>query len=86
MTALHLWLTSVKVLWVNQQQRLSITHSHFKSDLHWLAAQSQASFLSVVGNTTVSYLHTNNFRFYTAYMYFQEKFCYDSCYVTACIK
>lgn len=37
------------------------------------AAPHQASFLTVVGNIAGNHLHTNNFHFYAAYMYFPKK-------------
>lgn len=49
-SALQLWLTSVTAQCVNQWQRFSVTHSHFKS-----TAASQASFPSAVGSTTSNY-------------------------------
>lgn len=74
MTALHLQLTSVITQCVNQQQRLSVTHIHSKStDLQQFAALFQASFLSVVGNTTVKYLHESNCNFHTSCINLQEK-------------
>lgn len=48
------------------------------------AAPYQASFLTLVGNIAGNHLHTNKFNFYAAYMHFQEKSCYDSCWIPAC--
>lgn len=50
------------------------------------AAPYQASFLTLVGNIAGTHLNTNNFNFYAAYMHFQEKSYYDSCWIPACIK